>query len=97
MNLEVICLNTANYETKILTYSIKWRYHNPVINKIQMKIDNLNWVHIMDPGRLANLKTIFTHELWPESVKDFFLVFMDSAVTLGGRVPLTPQQTEGYN
>lgn len=60
-----------------------------------MKIDNLNWVNFMDPGRVENLKNIFQNDLWPESNKDLHIMFMESAIKMGGRVPLRPQQKEG--
>lgn len=60
-----------------------------------MKIDNLNWVHLTDPGRVENLKNIFRLDLWPESKNDLHISFMESAVNMGGRVPLQPQQKEG--
>lgn len=60
-----------------------------------MKIDNLNWVHLMDPGRVENLKNIFKQDLWPESRSDLHLSFMESAVAMGGRLPLPPNQPEG--
>lgn len=68
----------------------------PAANLVQMKIDNLDWVHLMDPGRVENLKNIFRKDLWPSSDLDLHLVFMESAVKMGGRVPLRPQQREGY-
>lgn len=65
------------------------------VNTVQMKIDNLNWVHLTDPGRVENLKNIFRLDLWPESKNDLHISFMESAIKMGGRVPLTPQQKEG--
>lgn len=60
-----------------------------------MKIDNLNWVHLMDPGRVEDLKNIFKLDLWPESGGDLQLSFMESAIAMGGRKPLRPSQREG--
>jgi alpha-sarcoglycan len=60
-----------------------------------MKITNMNWVHLTDKGRVENLKSIFTHDLWPESTPDLKIIFMDSAVRLGSRVPLKPKGYEG--
>lgn len=65
------------------------------VNTVQMKIDNLNWVHLTDPGRVENLKNIFRLDLWPESKNDLHISFMESAIKMGGRVPLQPQQKEG--
>lgn len=60
VQIEIVALNKLNYETKCLTIhlSVENRHQNPV-NTVQMKIDNLNWVHLMDPGRVENLKNIF--------------------------------------
>ncbi|XP_075152583.1 sarcoglycan alpha isoform X2 [Haematobia irritans] len=93
--LQIIALNKQNYETRNceLLLTIASKFHAP--NVVQMKIDNLNWVHLMDPGRVENLRNIFRKDLWPESESDLSLVFMESAVNMGGRLPLRPQQHEG--
>lgn len=94
--LDALALNRKTYETRhiVLLLSIikSANYHK---NTIQMKIDNLNWIHLMDPGRVENLKSIFRQDLWPESKNDLHISLMDSAVEMGGRVPLKPQQHEG--
>ncbi|XP_035789555.1 alpha-sarcoglycan-like isoform X2 [Anopheles albimanus] len=93
--IEIIALNRMSYETKRLVLILAV-HHKPVAKHvIQMKIDNLNWVHMMDPGRIENLKNIFRNDLWPESRSDLHIIFMDSAVKLGARLPLRPQQREG--
>ncbi|XP_023304761.2 epsilon-sarcoglycan isoform X1 [Lucilia cuprina] len=95
ITLEIVALNKQNYETRRseLLLKIQSKFHAP--NVVQMKIDNLNWVHLMDPGRVENLRNIFRKDLWPESDADLSLVFMESAVNMGGRLPLRPQQHEG--
>ncbi|XP_073822293.1 alpha-sarcoglycan-like isoform X2 [Musca autumnalis] len=95
ITLEIVALNKQNYETRTarLDITIASKSHSP--NVVQMKIDNLNWVHLMDPGRVENLRNIFRKDLWPESEADLSLVFMESAVNMGGRLPLRPQQHEG--
>ncbi|KAM7353430.1 sarcoglycan alpha isoform 2-T2 [Cochliomyia hominivorax] len=95
ITLEIVALNKQNYETRRseLKITVQPKFHAP--NVIQMKIDNLNWVHLMDPGRVENLRNIFRKDLWPESDGDLSLVFMESAVNMGGRLPLRPQQHEG--
>ncbi|XP_058453341.1 epsilon-sarcoglycan isoform X2 [Malaya genurostris] len=93
--LEIIALNKQSYETKRIVLILTVHRKLPPRNVIQMKIDNLNWVHMMDPGRIENLKNIFRNDLWQESRSDLHIIFMDSAVKLGARVPLKPQQREG--
>lgn len=95
ITLDIVALNKKNYETRNteLTIKVARKIHAP--NIIQMKIDNLNWVHLMDPGRIENLRNIYRKDLWPESESDLSLVFMESAVNMGGRLPLRPQQHEG--
>ncbi|XP_037927914.1 epsilon-sarcoglycan isoform X2 [Teleopsis dalmanni] len=95
LNLDIVALNKANYETRTVVLSIFISQKFPAPNVIQMKIDNLNWVHLMDPGRVENLRNIFRKDLWTESENDLSLVFMESAVNMGGRLPLRPQQREG--
>ncbi|XP_049289664.1 epsilon-sarcoglycan isoform X2 [Anopheles funestus] len=93
--IEIIALNRLTYETKRLVLILAVHRKQPAKHIIQMKIDNLNWVHMMDPGRIENLKNIFRNDLWPESRSDLHVIFMDSAVKLGARLPLRPQQREG--
>ncbi|EDW04061.1 GH11586 [Drosophila grimshawi] len=95
LNLDLVALNRQNYETRqlIITMFVAHKFITP--NVIQMKIDNLNWVHLMDPGRVENLRNIFRKDLWPASKDDLSIVFMESAVNMGGRLPLRPQQREG--
>lgn len=60
--IDVVGLNKLNYETRTITLSFRVVSKNTsAINVIQMKIDNLNWVHLMDPGRVENLKNIFRY------------------------------------
>ncbi|XP_055599849.1 epsilon-sarcoglycan isoform X2 [Uranotaenia lowii] len=93
--IEIIALNKQTYETKRIVLLLAVHRKLPPRNVIQMKIDNLNWVHMMDPGRIENLKNIFRNDLWQESRQDLHIIFMDSAIKLGARLPLRPQQREG--
>ncbi|XP_037920171.1 epsilon-sarcoglycan isoform X2 [Hermetia illucens] len=95
VRIEIVALNKQSYETRRKTLTIIIANKVPAANLVQMKIDNLDWVHLMDPGRVENLKNIFRKDLWPSSDLDLHLVFMESAVKMGGRVPLRPQQREG--
>lgn len=94
--MDLIAVNKLNNHFKHVVCSMliarKTTYS---VNTVQMKIDNLNWVHLTDPGRVENLKNIFRLDLWPESKNDIHISFMESAVNMGGRVPLQPQQKEG--
>ncbi|XP_023166101.2 epsilon-sarcoglycan isoform X2 [Drosophila hydei] len=95
LNLDVIALNRQNYETRQLVISMFVAHKFITPNVVQMKIDNLNWVHLMDPGRVENLRNIFRKDLWPDSKDDLSVIFMESAINMGGRLPLRPQQREG--
>lgn len=92
----MVALNKENYQTSTAVFSLYIvRKTSYAVNTVQMKIDNLNWVHLTDPGRVENLKNIFRHDLWLESKNDLHISFMESAIKMGGRVPLQPQQREG--
>lgn len=94
--MDVIALNKLNYKIQHAVLSLYIaRKTTYAVNTIQMKVDNLNWVHLTDPGRVENLKNIFRLDLWPESKNDLHISFMESAVKMGGRVPVQPQQKEG--
>ncbi|XP_068151178.1 epsilon-sarcoglycan isoform X2 [Drosophila tropicalis] len=95
VHLDVVALNRQNYETRHVVISLFVAHKFPTPNVVQMKIDNLNWVHFMDPGRVENLRNIFRKDLWPGSKEDLSVIFMESAVNMGGRLPLRPQQREG--
>lgn len=62
VQIEIVGLNKLNYETKCITiqFFVDNKHQSPV-NTVQMKIDNLNWVQLMDPGRVENLKNIFRY------------------------------------
>lgn len=93
--IEIVGLNKQTYETRRIIVPFEITNKAPPASKIEMKITNLNWVHLTDLGRVENLKGIFTNDLWPESIKDLNIIFMESAVRLGSRVPLKPQNREG--
>lgn len=94
-DIEIVGLNKQTYETRLIIIPFEIVSKAPPTSKIEMKITNLNWVHLTDLGRVENLKGIFTNDLWPESVVDLNIIFMESAIRLGSRVPLKPQNQEG--
>lgn len=96
IQLDMIAIDKRSYE---ITHAVLSLYivHKTsyAFNTIEMKIDNLNWIHLTDPGRVENLKNIFRADLWPESKNDLHISFMESVVKMGGRIPLQPNQKEG--
>jgi Sarcoglycan alpha/epsilon. len=60
-----------------------------------MKIDNLNVEDMFDSYRLNRLLDVFRRELWHESKNDLYVTFLASAVHLGARHPLRPNEGEG--
>lgn len=94
-DIEIVGLNKQTYETRRIIVPFEIVGKAPPASKIEMKITNLNWVHLTDLGRVENLKGIFTNDLWPESAVDLNIIFMESAIRLGSRVPLKPQNREG--
>lgn len=95
IEIEIVALNKQTYDTRRIIIPFEIVKKVSPANKIEMKITNMNWVHLTDLGRVENLKSIFTHDLWPESTSDLSIVFMESAVRLGSRVPLRPKNYEG--
>lgn len=94
-DIEIVGLNKQTYETRRVIVSFDIVDNKIPATRIEMKITNLNWVHLTDLGRVENLKGIFTNDLWPESLPDLNIIFMESAVRLGSRIPLKPQNREG--
>uniref|UniRef100_A0A336LLZ1 CSON011198 protein n=1 Tax=Culicoides sonorensis TaxID=179676 RepID=A0A336LLZ1_CULSO len=93
--IEIVALNEETYDVKRMIVNLVIARKEPPKSIVQMKIDNLNWIHMLQAGRVENLKNIFRHELWRESMSDLRLVFMDSAIKLGARRPVNPQESEG--
>lgn len=94
--LEIIALNKRNYEPqmRILNIVISEK-RNQAKFHVHLKIDNLNVVDMFDADRMEALKDIFRKQLWRESVSDLYLTFLGSAVELGARKPLNPNEGEG--
>lgn len=96
ITIEVIGLNRQDYETRrlVLTLQVKPR---AVMAKyeIELKIDNLNVEDLLDNHRMIRLKDIFRSKLWPESKGDLYATFLASAIDLGARLPLKPNDGEG--
>lgn len=93
--LEIVGLNKNTYETRIAIVTFDVIEKQQPANRVEMKISNLNWYHMTEPGHINNLKDIFFNELWPHSARDLKLLFMQSAVKMGSRMPTKPQQREG--
>ena len=62
---------------------------------VHMKIDNLNVEDFFDSYKMSRLLDIFKFKLWKESFSDLYVTFLTSAVTLGARLPLRPNEGEG--
>lgn len=60
-----------------------------------MKINNLNVADMFDVERMDALKDIFTRHLWKDSEDDLYVTFLKSAVEMGARKPLNPNEGEG--
>lgn len=61
-----------------------------------MKIDNLNVEDMFDVQTMDNLKGVMKNQLWKDSQYDLYLTFLASAVDLGARKPLNPEEGEGF-
>lgn len=96
IKLDAVALDQTTFETRHIVLSLTInhgiKYQK---NTVQMKIDNLDWIEMMDPGRMEDLLSIYRNILWPESKNDLHVSLMESAVEMGGRKPLKPQQREG--
>lgn len=60
-----------------------------------MKIDNLNVEDMFDVQTMDNLKDVLRKQLWKDSQDDLYLTFLASAVEMGARKPLNPEEGEG--
>lgn len=69
---------------------------NPAIHEVHIKIDNLNVADMFEASRMQALMDIFRSQLWEDSGEDLYVTFLQSAVALGARRPLDPNQGDGY-
>lgn len=60
-----------------------------------MKIDNLNVTDMFVGDHMSALKDIFTRILWKNTDYEIYVTFLKSALELGARKPLRPQEGEG--
>ncbi|KAL5278766.1 SGCE family protein [Megaselia abdita] len=95
ISLDIVALNKRTYETKAVVLDIWVNSKLPAPNEIQLKIHNFNLIQLLEPAQITNLMNVFKLDLWTESYKSLKVSFIDSAVNLGGRVPLTPNDKEG--
>lgn len=96
ISLDIVALNKRTYETKAVVLDIWINSKLPAPNEIQLKVHNFNLIQLLEQAEMTNLMNIFKLDLWTESFKSLKVSFIDSAVNLGGRVPLTPKDKEGY-
>lgn len=94
--LEVIALNKKTYDTEVVIMNIIISEKlNQARFEIHMKIDNLNVDDMFDVERMEALKNIFRKQLWKDSDSDLYVTFLNSAIELGARKPLNPNEGEG--
>lgn len=94
--LQVVALNTKNYDTRIRYINIHISEKlNPAKFEVMMKIDNVNVDDIFDVEKMESLRDIFRKELWKDSENDLYVTYLESAIQLGARKPLDPDQEEG--
>ncbi|KAJ4432976.1 hypothetical protein ANN_15233 [Periplaneta americana] len=96
LELEIVGLNRKNYETRrrVVYMNIEEK-PDPAKHEVQLKIDNLNVEDMFDSYRLNRLLDVFRCQLWRESEDDLYVTFLASAVHLGARHPLRPNEGEG--
>ncbi|KOB74203.1 Epsilon-sarcoglycan, partial [Operophtera brumata] len=63
--------------------------------EVELKIDNLNVDDLLDEHRMTQLKDILRTKLWMESNQDLYCTFLASAIDMGARLPLKPEDGEG--
>lgn len=94
--LEILGLNKKNYETRVENVNIIIQEKlNPARYEVHMKIDNLNVQDMFEVERMEALKDIFRRHLWKDSEEDLYVTFLESAVEMGARKPLNPNEKEG--
>lgn len=96
VSLQIVGLNKKTYDTKTEYIDIYIsKKLNPAKYEVHIKIDNLNVNDIFDIDRMDRLKDIFGKYLWQNSINDIYVTYLESAIELGARKPLNPEQGEG--
>ena len=85
-----------NFSLSVIYLIYYLNFLDPAKHEVQLKIDNLNVEDMFDSYRLNRLLDVFRHKLWRESIDDLYVTFLASAVHLGARLPLRPNDGEGY-
>lgn len=93
--LEIVGLNKDTYETRVAIVTFEVTDKQQPMNRVEIKISNMDWYHMMEKQRMDNLKDVFFENLWPQSASDLKFLFMQSAVKMGSRMPLNPKDREG--
>lgn len=95
---EIISINwdMANLRRKNIVINIG--DHSQNVNdkmyEIYLKIDNSDITDILQINRMKSLKNVIAN-LWMINDYDLFVTYFESAITLGSRMPLDPNDREG--
>ncbi|XP_013185048.1 alpha-sarcoglycan isoform X2 [Amyelois transitella] len=96
ITIEVVGLNRQDYETRRMLLTLKIQPKEKMARyEVELKVDNLNVEDLLDEHRMSRLKDILRTKLWPESSQDLYTTFLASAIDLGARLPLKPEDGEG--
>ncbi|XP_076265296.1 sarcoglycan alpha isoform X1 [Rhynchophorus ferrugineus] len=94
--LQVVGLNKKNYETRVENLNIVIQEkRSPARYEVHLKIDNLNVEDMFEVEKMEALKDIFRIHLWRDSEEDLYVTFLESAVEMGARKPVNPNEGEG--
>lgn len=94
--MEFVAVDRNSYDTshRIMKFIVLPR-KEPARFHVHLKIDNLSVEDLFEPHYLEDLLSIFRDELWTEATHDLHVSFFGSAVHLGARLPLRPEEKEG--
>ncbi|XP_034255958.1 epsilon-sarcoglycan isoform X1 [Thrips palmi] len=95
--LEIVAVDLQSYNTsqRTINFVVLPRKAEPARHQVHLKIYNLAVEDLFDPHYLDDLLSIFRAELWTEAIHDLHVSFFASAVHLGARLPLRPDEKEG--
>lgn len=93
--IEIVGLNQKTYETRVAIISFKVISKPKPINRIELKVANMNWYDVIESVEGNDLRKVISVHLWPESSKDLSVTFMQSAIKMGSRYGFKPNSHEG--
>nr|CAG4640806.1 EOG090X04W0 [Eulimnadia texana] len=96
VKLDLVAFSRQTYEVFHKTLNVEVNQKPETARRlIKLKIHNLNVEDLMDVAVRKRLLEVFQNSMWPESSDDLHFVDLVSALQVGDRKPVNPNEKEG--